>query len=472
MNQSNLNLDDLRKRVDGLVIEPGSVEYAALAKLNNARFDHIQPQGVVLCSTPTDVAETVGFIRSLRLETATRCGGHCFAGRSATPGLLIDVSAINSVSMSNGIARIGAGARLGEVYSALLANGMTIPGGSCPSVGIAGLTLGGGLGWLGRKYGLTSDHLIGAKIVVADGRMLSCDEDHHQDLFWALRGAGTGHFGVVVELLFQTLRAPQVATIFRLTWPFSHAARVVDAWLGWAGFAPDEMAASLDLRASDDPIEAPSCEVFGMNLGTRSDTLEVLETFTARLKTSPTSTLVKEMTYQQALRHWADRAGERLEAPRASNTKRRYEAIKSEFFARPLPPEAVVALIDNLTRERVPGSFRELDFSAWGGAYNRVPADATAFAHRDASYWLKHTAAVDGDAEAHKKLAGERWASSSWQTVRGWGTGHVFPNFPDPNLADWGHAYYGANYERLLEVKYQYDRHNLFHFNQSLPTTR
>jgi FAD/FMN-containing dehydrogenase len=472
MNQSNLTLDDLRKRVDGLVIEPGSVEYAALAKLNNARFDHIQPQGVVLCSTPTDVAETVGFIRSLRLETATRCGGHCFAGRSATPGLLIDVSAINSVSMSNGIARIGAGARLGEVYSALLANGMTIPGGSCPSVGIAGLTLGGGLGWLGRKYGVTSDHLIGAKIVVADGRMLSCDEDHHQDLFWALRGAGTGHFGVVVELLFQTLRAPQVATIFRLTWPFSHAARVVDAWLGWAGFAPDEMAASLDLRASDDPIEAPSCEVFGMNLGTRSDTLEVLETFTARLKTSPTSTLVKEMTYQQALRHWADRAGERLEAPRASNTKRRYEAIKSEFFARPLPPEAVVALIDNLTRERVPGSFRELDFSAWGGAYNRVPADATAFAHRDASYWLKHTAAVDGDAEAHKKLAGERWASSSWQTVRGWGTGHVFPNFPDPNLADWGHAYYGANYERLLEVKYQYDRHNLFHFNQSLPTTR
>src|SRR5258708_12436683 len=145
MNQSNLNLDDLRKRVDGLVIKPGSVEYAALANFNNACFDHIQLQGVVLCSTPPEVAETVGFIRSLRLETATRCGGHCFAGRSATPGLLIDVSAINSVSMSNGIARIGAGARLGEVYSALLANGMTIPGGSSPSLGLPALTPRGGL---------------------------------------------------------------------------------------------------------------------------------------------------------------------------------------------------------------------------------------------------------------------------------------------------------------------------------------
>ncbi|GHO56233.1 FAD-binding oxidoreductase [Ktedonobacter robiniae] len=472
MNQSSLHLDDLRSKIDGLVIEPGSFEYTALPKLNNARFDHIQPQGVVLCSTPADVTQTVGFIRSLRLETATRCGGHCFAGRSSTPGLLIDVSAINSVSLSNGTARIGAGARLGEVYSMLLANGMTIPGGSCPSVGIAGLTLGGGLGWLGRKYGLTSDHLIGAKIVVADGRILSCDEGHHQDLFWALRGAGTGHFGVVVELLFQTLPAPQVATIFRLTWPFSHAARVVDAWLGWAGGAPSEMAASLDLRASEDPTEPPSCELFGMNLGTRSDTLELLEAFTARLSTSPTSTLVEEMTYQQTLRHWADRAGERLEVPRAPNTKRRYEAIKSEFFAQPLPPEAVVALVDNLTRERVPGSFRELNFSAWGGAYNRVPADATAFAHRDGRYWLKHTAAVEVSAEAHEKLAAERWANRSWQTVRGWGTGHVFPNFPDPNLADWGHAYYGANYERLLEVKYLYDRHNVFHFHQSLPTTR
>jgi FAD/FMN-containing dehydrogenase len=472
MNQSFLPLDDLRKRVDGLVIEPGSVEYAALSKLNNARFDHIQPQGVVLCSTPADVVETVGFIRSLRLETATRCGGHCFAGRSSTPGLLIDVSALSSVSLSNGIASIGAGARLGEVYSALGASGVTIPGGSCPSVGVAGLTLGGGLGWLGRKYGLTSDHLVGAQIVVADGRILSCDEGHHADLFWALRGAGTGHFGVVVELRFQPLPAPPVATIFSLTWPFSHAARVVDAWLGWAGLAPDEIAASLDLRASEDPMEPPSCEVFGMSLGTRSDTVELLEAFTARLNTSPTSTLVEEMTYQQALRHWADRADERLEAPRAPKTKRRYEAIKSEFFARPLPPEAVVALVDNLTAERVPGSFREVDCSPWGGAYNRVPADATAFAHRDARYWLKHTAAVDGDAEAQEKLAAERWASRSWQTVRGWGTGHVFPNFPDPNLADWGHAYYGANYERLLELKHHYDRHNVFHFHQSLPTTR
>src|SRR5258707_15050881 len=118
MNQSNLNLDDLRKRVDGLVIEPGSVEYAALAKLNNARFDHIQPQGVVLCSTPTDVAATVGFLPSPRLETATPCRGPFSAVRSATPGLPVDASGINTCSTSNGLRRSRGGPRAGAGYAA------------------------------------------------------------------------------------------------------------------------------------------------------------------------------------------------------------------------------------------------------------------------------------------------------------------------------------------------------------------
>src|SRR5262245_66395813 len=125
------------------------------------------------------------------VPTATRSGGHCFEGRSSTEGIVIDVTAMDTVSVSEGVATVGAGARLGDVYDSLNALDLTVPAGSCPSVGIAGLTLGGGLGILGRKFGLTSDHLVAAQVVLADGRIVACDDDHDRELFWAMRGAGS-----------------------------------------------------------------------------------------------------------------------------------------------------------------------------------------------------------------------------------------------------------------------------------------
>src|SRR3979409_543454 len=177
---------------------------------------------------------TVDFIRQHRLESAVRSGGHCFAGRSSTNGILIDVGRMNSVKVTDGIARVGAGARLGEVYEGLLAHNATIPAGSCPSVGIGGLTLGGGLGYLGRKYGLTSDQLVGLGLLLADGRLVGGSEESHPDLFWALRGAGNGHFGVVTELRFRTVPVPRVMATFHVTWSFAQAAPVAQAWLAWA----------------------------------------------------------------------------------------------------------------------------------------------------------------------------------------------------------------------------------------------
>src|SRR3712207_8305349 len=140
-----------------------------------ARFDDARPQAIVLCETSGDVSETISFARQSDLRAVPRSGGHCFAGRSSTAGIVIDVAPMRSVSVSGGVATVGAGARLGEVYDALDGHGLTIPAGCGPDVGISGLALGGGLGILGRKHGLTSDHLIGAQVALEIGRA-SCRE--------------------------------------------------------------------------------------------------------------------------------------------------------------------------------------------------------------------------------------------------------------------------------------------------------
>jgi FAD binding domain len=303
---------------------------------------------------------------------------------------------------------------LGEVYPEAVRHGITIAGGSCPSVGIAGLTLGGGLGILGRTYGVTSDRLVGARIVLADGRVIDCDEHHEPDLFWALRGAGTGHFGVVTSLVFRPIPVPTVATTFHLEWPFADAASVAQAWMVWSPPAPEAVSASMVVAATAEPEEAPTVEVFGTMLGAVSETRHQLESLTALLGSDPSSTFVEEMGYEDTLRYWAARAGERLEKPRAAPTIRSIHAVKSKYFARPLPTEAIAALLEGLTADRSRGQARELDFSPWGGAYNRIEAEATAFVHRDAAFWVKHAALVPTDATATQQVVARDWVRASW----------------------------------------------------------
>src|SRR5262249_29584404 len=153
---------------------------------------------------------------------------------------------MRSVSLAGGLATTGAGIRLGELYDALEGKGVTIPAGTCPSVGIAGLTLGGGLGTLGRMFGLTSDHLESAEVVLANGEVIECDAFRSPDLFWALRGGGAGSFGVVTRLQFRT-RPALPATNFRITWAAGDPDSLIRAWQQWAPHAPDEFYAALVL---------------------------------------------------------------------------------------------------------------------------------------------------------------------------------------------------------------------------------
>ena len=457
----------LEAAIAGELVRPDSPDFDSARKAGIARFHNIRPEAVVRCRTPDDVAETIRFANAMRLPTAIRSGGHCFAGRSSSTGVIVDVAHMNAVSVSGDVAVIGAGARLGDVYDSLTRHDLTIAAGSCPSVGIAGLALGGGLGILGRTYGLTSDQLLGAQVVLADGRVVDCDDDQEPELFWALRGAGAGNFGVVTSFVFRT-RAASYATNFHLSWTFQQAAAVVDAWQTWAPLAPDELYASLLARAERDVDRPATLDVFGSMLGSEQDAEGLLEELTVRAGVDPATHFLERMSREESVRYWAELgAAEPADQKPAQDD---YPLLKSEFFRQPLPREAVTELLSTFVAERVAGQSRELDFTPWGGAYNRISPDATAFVHRGESFSLKHSAVVDSNSSDAAKDAAGSWLAKSWATVRPWGTGRVFPNFPDPDLEDWGSAYYGANYVRLLRVKQTYDPGNTFRFHQSLPT--
>jgi FAD binding domain/Berberine and berberine like len=460
----------LRSAIAGEVILPGAPDYDSVCAPPAARFDAgflaaadaARPQAVVRCKESADVSAAIAFARRFDLETTARSGGHCFAGHSSTSGCVIDVSPMGSVSVSDGAAIVGAGARLGDLYDSLETEQLTIAAGSGPSVGIAGLTLGGGVGILGRLHGLTCDQLLGAQIVLADGRFIDCDGRRHEDLFWALRGAGGGNFGVVTSLRFRTVPSP-ATTGFHLVWPYSDAAAVLDAWQQWAPDAPDELAASVLVTLFGELDQPPLVNLFGAMVGTEADAFALLDELVTRIGTDPTSTASRHGSHGETKRYLAG-LGDQFEQIERDRAQPVPAFSKSEFFQRPLPAETIAVLMAHFADARVAGESRELDWMPWGGAYSRVRADATAFPHRDARFLLKHAVAFDRDPPATRREIARQWLARSWESVHPWGSGGVYVNFPEPDLVGSEHAYYGANYERLLAVHRRYDPDNFFRF--------
>jgi FAD/FMN-containing dehydrogenase len=443
------------------VLLPGSPEYELARRPAIANFHDTRPQAVVRCASAEDVVEAIAMARREGLPVAARSGGHCFAGRSSTEGIVIDVRPMRSVAVADATATVGAGARLGEVYDTLLEHGLTLAAGCGPEVRTAGLVLGGGLGLLGRSHGLTCDQLLGAQVVLPDGRIVDCDADRHEDLFWALRGAGGGNFGIATRFVLRALPAPD-ATRFHLVWPAEHAAAVLGAWQATAPAAPDALAASLLITAAADLERPPRVNVFGAMLGSERDATEQLGELVARAGADPDSAAFEHASYRATKRSLAEH-GPGEERPGAHGYN------KSEFFRGQLPNDAIAALVEHFAGARVAGQSRELDFTPWGGAYNRVPAGATAFPHRDARFLLKHAAVVDGGASTAERDAARAWLARSWELVHPWGSGGVYVNFPDPELEDPGRAYHAGNYERLMRVKARYDPGELLRFPQSIP---
>lgn len=461
----------LARNIDGRVVTQEDPAYDWLRKPFIARFDDRSPQAVVQCRAPADVAATLAFARQQGLDVAPRSGGHCFAGYSSTNGIVIDLTLMAEVKVDGDVATVGAGTRIGALSRALVEHGLTVPSGSCPSVGIGGTTLGGGLGILGRRYGLTCDHVLGAEVVLADGSVVMTDAERDPDLFWALRGAGGGNFGVVTTFLFQTRPAPRM-TNFYLVWDYQHAARAIRAWQAWAPTAPDEMAAGLALTATDVLSEPPIVEVYGAMLGSMSDATELLGRFTGAMGAEPASHSCRELSYRETADFQAgllSAANEVVVTPEGPVERQGHRFTKSEFFDRPLPDELVDRLVAIFPQDRIAGEYRGLEWAPWGGQYNRAPIDASAFVHRDQLFTLKHAVLADPDASAAEKNAAHAWVSRSWAAVHQAGSGGVYPNFPDPDIPDWPRAYYGRHLGRLTRIKAKYDPEVFFRFEQSIP---
>lgn len=445
--------DALDRRLAGEVLTEASPGYDLARRPQNARYEGVRPRAIARCTSEADIAATLAFTRASGLPFAIRGGGHDFAGHSSTEGILLDTGAMRELSVLDGLLVARPGARLAEVYDALAPHGRTIPAGCGPTVGLFGHTLSGGMGVLGRRHGFAMDHLREARVVLADGSVLDCDERREPDLFWALRGAGSGNFGVVTRLVFDTVPAPE-ATSFHLTWHRAQAGALVAAWQEWLAGAPREVAPSLMVTASANPAEEPVTHLFGALTGSAGPLDEFV-----RSAPAPGSDTRRTLSFRDTKRYLAE-SGPGKDHPGG----RPYS--KSEFIARPLSGDVIESLLAGLDEGRVAGESRALELLPSGGAYNDVDAGATAFPHRDALFLLMHSAVVPpgtDDTEVRK------WLTRSWELARPWGTGGVYPGFRDPDLEDWPTAYYGRNLGRLRAVKDHYDRHGLFRSAQSVP---
>jgi FAD/FMN-containing dehydrogenase len=301
-------------------------------------------------------------------------------------------------------------------------------------VGIAGLLLGGGLGILGRMHGLLCDSLVDAEVVLADGRVVHASADEEPDLFWALRGAGGGQFGVVTGFTVRTVPAPP-STVFHLRWPLARAAELIAAWQEWAPGAPDAIAASLLCTPG-------GVHLFGSAAGAFECPLP-----------EPESATTEALPFRAAKQWLADHGPG--EGPPGA-----LDFARSEFFRGSLQADVIAAGFEAAVAG---GISCELDFSPWGGAYNRVPAGATAFPHRAERFLLKQAVYVARGEDPGPAL---EWLDASWESVAAGGGSYV--NFPDLRLEDPLRAYHGENLERLREVKATYDPGRMFTFPQSL----
>src|SRR5215211_1415596 len=211
----------LRSAVRGPVLFPRTPGYGSARLVYNARYDGTRPLAVVQPLDTRDVQAVVAWARRFDVRIVPRSGGHSYAGYSTVAdGVVVDLARLSAIRVAGGRATVGPGAQLIDVYSKLASRGLLIPAGSCPSVGIAGLALGGGHGLSGRRFGLTTDNLRAATIVTADGRARHVDADTNEDLYWACRGGGGGNFGIATSLTLRTHRASRAAYFF-VSWPWS-----------------------------------------------------------------------------------------------------------------------------------------------------------------------------------------------------------------------------------------------------------
>jgi hypothetical protein len=440
-------------------VDPGQA--AAAREVFNAMHAS-RPDEVASCSTTDDVVAAVNRARDENLRVAVRGGGHSIAGLSAIDGgMLIDLAPMNSVQVDpeRKIAKVGGGAVWLEVDEATQAHGLATPGGVVSDTGVAGLTLGGGYGWLRRKHGLSSDNVVEAEVVTADGSVLTASEDENPDLFWAIRGGG-GNFGIVTSFTFALHPVgPEVA--FSATfYPIEEYAQVLRGWRDYVEQAPDEVTTvcvGITFPANPELPEAihdrPVVIVGGVFVGDVDEGLRITaplrELGTPLFDMSGPTPFVGVQTGFDPL------------FPRGQ--LRAY--WKSQYLDE--LSDGAIETIAAKAGER-PAPLTLMNVFAMGGAISKVGPEDTAFATRSAPYMVS----IDGMwSDAADDDANVAWVRSTWEAVKEYGTGEVYLNFTgraDEAPSAGVDTALGRNLSRLAEIKAKYDPDNFFRVNDNI----
>lgn len=454
---SNEAIQQFKRNVKGQVVLPADANYDEVRSIWNAMIDK-RPGVIVQCAAVDDVPAAIKFARQYGLTISIRGAGHNIAGNSLCDGgLVIDHSTMRNVRVDSAKKRVFVepGATLGDLDAAVQAHKLATPVGINSTTGVAGLTLGGGFGWLTRKFGMTVDALRSADVVTADGRKLHASENENADLFWALRGGG-GNFGVVTQFEFQAYPVGPEITAGLLVFPAAQSKQVLQRYRDYMESTPHEFNAWVVMRQAP-PLPFLPQEVHG------KDVL-VLAVFHAGEPTeaekliapmhgwgSPLGTHVGVMPYVQ----W-QQAFDPLLTPGARNywKSHNFTELRNELF------DAMIEYAGKL-----PSPQCEIFIGFIAGAPNSVPSQAMAWGHRDAKYVLNVHGRWDVASDDSSVID---WARAFFKASQPYASGGAYVNFMTEDEGGRVEAAYGANFARLQEVKRKYDPQNVFHHNQNI----
>jgi len=450
-------LKELKGNFRGSILLPGDKAYESARKIWNAMIDK-HPAVILRCATTADVIHAVNFARDNGLILAVRGGGHNIAGNAiCDDGVVVDLSQMKAARVDPDARRvtIEGGATLADLDAATQAHGLATPLGINSTTGVAGLTLGGGFGWLSRKYGMTVDNLESAEVVTAAGEVVRASAVEHPDLFWALRGGG-GNFGVVTRFEFRLHPLGPDVLSGLIVYPISEAKSVLQRYRQFMAEAPEERSVFPVLRGAP-PLPFLPAEVHGKGIivlaflyaGASKQgepLIEPLRKF---------GTLVGEHVGVQPYTAW-QRAFDPLLTPGARNywKSHNFSTLKDGLF------DVIVEYVGKL-----PSPQSEIFFGALGGAAARPAPDSMAYAYRDAMFVMNFHGRWENPADDARCIG---WARDFFNASAPFASGGVYVNFLTADEGARIRAAYGPNYDRLAQVKRKYDSGNLFHMNQNI----
>ncbi len=450
-------LQSFERALQGRVVLPGSPGYDEARTIWNAMIDR-RPALIARCAQAEDVVHAVRFARDNDILVAVRGGGHNIAGNAVCDGgLMIDLTPMKSVRIDERqrTARVEAGATLGEFDAAAQAVGLATPLGINSTTGVAGLTLGGGFGWLSRKYGLSIDNLISADVVTAAGTMLKASATDNPDLFWAIRGGG-GNFGIVTAFEFKLHPVGPNVLSGLVIHPLDAAGDVLRFYRKFIATTPEEFVCWLVLRQAP-PLPFLPEEWHGKGI------LALAMCYAGPIEdgervAKPLREFGKSIADVVAPHPFA--AWQAILDPLLTPGMRNY--WKSHDFT-----ELTEGLIDVLVAHarKIPDPQTEIAFAQLGGAVSRVANDATAYTHRDAQFVMNVHGRWDNPANDAKVIA---WARELFTAAAPFATGGAYVNFMTQDETERVRAAYGSNFDRLAQLKKQYDPTNLFRMNQNI----